>query len=33
MCDLKKVYQAMNKNSAEYKLDKLGEKWVKNIQL
>ena len=33
MCVLKKVYQAMNKNLAEYELDKLGKNGVKNIQL
>jgi transposase-like protein len=29
MQDLKKVYQAINKNSAEYVLDNLEEKWGK----
>jgi transposase-like protein len=29
MQDLKEVYQAINKNSAEYVLDSLEEKWSK----
>ena len=33
MQDLKKVYQAINKNSAEYELDKLEEKWGKKYSI